>query len=148
MTGWRGKASTSLAICCLLAALVPNVAESDAVRPSVPHHVQLPTSGETSAQSAVRMLTGEADAKLHTSALHQTSELGEFNNVSLGSKSYKYGMHGIKKGAPATCYGLPCNASACYPAASVSVKTYVNYVNVTALVEFSRRYNVSCLVPG
>ncbi|KAA6424676.1 hypothetical protein WJX79_007532 [Trebouxia sp. C0005] len=52
-------------------------------------------------------------------------------------------MHGIKKGAPATCYGLPCNASACYPSALVSVKTHVNYVNVTAVVEFSRRYNIS-----
>jgi len=88
-------------------------------------------------------LTGQTDATLHTNSLHQSAELGEVSETSLGSVSYKYSMHGIKKGAPATCYGLPCTASACYPSALVSVKTHVNYVNVTAVVEFSRRYNVS-----
>ncbi len=87
------------------------------------------------------MLSGQPDAKLHTNSLHQTAQLGTVDGVSIGSASYS--MHGIKQGSPATCYGQPCNASACYPAALVSVKTHVNYVNVTAVVEFSRRYTVS-----
>ena len=143
MTSYKGKAGFALTACCLIAAAVLSSAQSDIAQDDGLQDVQLSLSNDDSAQLSIRRLTGQTDATLHTNSLHQSAELGEVNETSLGSVSYKYRMHGIKKGAPATCYGLPCNASACYPSALVSVKTHVNYVKVTAVVEFSRHYNVS-----
>lgn len=145
MTSYKGKAGFVLTACCLIAAAMPSSAQSDIAQDNSPQDVQLSLSNDDSAQFSIRRLTGQTDATLHTNSLHQSADLGEVSKTSLGSVSYKYSMHGIKKGAPATCYGLPCTASACYPSALVSVKTHVNYVNVTAVVEFSRRYNVSSL---
>ncbi|KAL0041039.1 hypothetical protein WJX77_002957 [Trebouxia sp. C0004] len=118
-------------------------AQSDIAQDGGRQDVQFSHANDDSAQLSIRRLTGQTEANLHTNSLHQSAELGEVSKTSVGSVSYKYSMHGIKKGAPATCYGLPCTASACYPSALVSVKTHVNYVNVTAVVEFSRRYNIS-----
>lgn len=140
MTSRRRRAAPVLALCSLLAAVTSFVECGAATASS---HVQLQVSDHLSTLPAVRMLSSEADAKLHTTSLHQTAELGVTNGTSIGSVSYN--AHGVKKGLPATCYGQPCNASACYPAAVVSVKTHVNYVQVTAVVEFSRAYVVSSL---
>ena len=144
MTSYKGKAGFVLTACCLIAAAMLSSAQSDITQDDGGQDVQLSLSNDDSAQSNIRRLTGQTDANLHTTSLHQSAKLGEVSDTSLGSISYKYSMHGIQKGAPATCYGSPCTASACYPSALVSVKTHVNYVNVTAVVEFSRRYNVSC----
>ena len=142
MTSYKCKAGFALTACCLVAAAMLSSAQVDVTQEHSLLDVQLPLSDDASAHYSIRRLTGQTDANLHTASLHQSAELGEVSETSLGSASYKYSMYGIKKGAPATCYGLPCTASACYPSALVSVKTHVNYVSVTAVVDFSRHYNV------
>ena len=103
---------------------------------------ELYTAGfeEVSPLAVSRSFSAQADAKMQTNSLHQDEHLGAVDTASLPSASYN--MLGIKPGLPATCYGQPCSASACYPAALVTVRNHVNYVNVTATVQFSRRYTV------
>lgn len=89
---------------------------------------------------AVGRSLSETNAKLQTNSPQQTESVGTVDTGSLSSAAYT--MLGIKRGLPATCYGQPCSASSCYPAAFVTVAEYVNYINVTATVQFSRRYTV------
>lgn len=134
---WGYAALTMAALCSLPAFCVS--ASADASGPTEVHTAApiqaspLLISGSLSAQE-------EAKLHAHTNSLQQTEQAGVADAASLSSAYYT--MRGIKPGLPATCYGQPCSASACYPAALVTVKKYVNYVNVTAVVQFSRRYTV------
>ena len=149
MSRWGYAALTMAALCSLPAFCLSAPAET---RGDFDQH----TIGleDVSPLTVSRSLSAQADAKLRVNSLHHTEQLGTGNAASLSSASYT--MLGIKPGLPATCYGQPCSASACYPAAVVTVKQYVNYVNVTATVQFSRRYTVqhsaslssSCLLQG
>lgn len=85
-----------------------------------------------------RHLTASSQPTFGISSLHASTLAN-----GTGATSLTGNLTGIKPGLPATCYGQPCSASVCYPAATVSVAQYVNYVNVTATVEFERQYNVS-----
>ena len=132
MSRWGYTALTMAALCSLPAFCLSAPAETG--------DVDLHTAGLGSPLTVSRSLSAQAGAKLHTNSLHQTEQLGTGEAASLSSASYI--MLGIKPGLPATCYGQPCSTSACYPAALVTVKKYVNYVNVTATVQFNRRYTV------
>ena len=134
MSNWGSTALTLAALCGLLV--------SAEVHEGVAHYrADLPALvKESPSLTAPRSLSAQADPKLQTSALHQPAQPMVLDGSSLSSASYS--LHGIKPGQPATCYGQPCSASACYPAALVTVRKFVNYVNVTAYVQFSRRYKV------
>ena len=142
MTGWRPQPCTLAAICSLLVLALPATAGQS----SQTSHVGLPALHEPEAGIANQQLSGQPDAQLHIASLHQTAQLGEVNGTKVNS-SVSYNLSGVKSGLPAVCYGQLCNASACYPSATISVKRHVNYVKVTALVEFSRRHivSLSCL---
>ena len=84
-----------------------------------------------------RHLTAVIQPALHISSLHTTT----LSN-STAATSATASLTGVKPGLPATCYGQPCSTSACYPAATASVRQYVNYINVTATMELVRQYNV------
>ena len=137
MAGWQVKANSVLALLSLLVAAMPVKAgmvasqDSHGARASAPEFI--------AHAPAVRMLsTSPLDAKLDTSSLHDSA------TPRLGNGTTLYHLNGVKKGLPATCYGQPCNLSACYPTAVVSVKKHVNHVLVTAAVQFTRRYQASC----
>lgn len=136
MHHWGYAALTMAALCSLPAFCVPASADASGltdVHTAAPRqNAPLLVSGSLSAQSA--------KLHAHTNSLQQTEQAGTADDASLSSAYYS--MLGIKPGLPATCYGQPCSASACYPAALVTVKKHVNYVNVTAVVQFSRRYTV------
>ena len=86
-----------------------------------------------------RHLTASSQPTFGISSLHASTLAN-----GTGATSLTGNLTGIKPGLPATCYGQPCSASSvCYPAATVSVAQYVNYINATATVEFERQYNVS-----
>lgn len=135
MSRWGYSALTMAALCSLPAFCLSSPAGTGG-------GTDLYTAGfeDESPLAVGRSLSAQTDAKLQTNSLHQNEQLGTVDTASLSSASYN--MLGIKPGLPATCYGQPCSASACYPAALVTVKKYVNYVNVTAQVQFSRRYKV------
>ena len=136
MTSWRYRL-TCTALCALL--LQPASAATTDSHASVSSEPAAVDQTITSAAS--RKLVAQTDAKLHTSSLHETAQLGMTNDSSMSSASYN--MHGMQPGLPATCYGQPCNAAACYPVAKATVQRHVNYVTVNAIVKFSRRYKVS-----
>lgn len=136
MSSWGYTAITLAAFFSLLAPCLVAVAEAhEAI---ALHGDELPAFVGESPMTASRSLSAQ-DTKLHTSALHQTAQS---NATDAASLSGSYTLRGIKPGLSATCYGQPCSASACYPAALVTVKRFVNYVNVTAIVQFSWRYQV------
>ena len=99
-----------------------------------PQHV---SSNQTDVTSRSRHLTAASQSALRISSLHDT-----VSGNSTAARSATGNLTGIKPGLPATCYGQPCSASACYPAATMSVQQYVNYINVTATLELDRQYNV------
>lgn len=140
MCNWGHTALTLATLCGLPAFSLLVSAESDEA--VALHRAELPAFGQESPSlTAGRSLSTLADSKLHISALHQPLQPNASGNgASLSSSSYS--LHGIKPGQPATCYGQPCSVSACYPAALVTVRQFVNYVNVTAHVQFSRLYKV------
>lgn len=98
---------------------------------------QLSSTSQADVTPNNRHLTAVTQPAFHISSLHTTT----LSN-STAATSATASLTGVKPGLPATCYGQPCSASACYPAATVSVRQYVNYINVTAIVELDRQYNV------
>lgn len=134
MSRWGYSALAVAALCSLPAFCLSATAETGG-------GADLYTAGfENESLLAVSRSLSETNAKPQTNSLQQTESLGTVDTGSLSSAFYK--TLGIKPGLPATCYGQPCSASSCYPAALVTVKKYVNYINVTATVQFSRRYTV------
>ena len=141
MSSW-GYTALTLAALCSLPAFCP-LASAEVNEAAELHRAKLPALVDDLPLTPGRSRSAQADVKLHINSLHQTAQLGVSEGASLSSASYS--VHGIKPGLPATCYGQPCSASACYPTALVTVKQHVNYVNVTAVVQFSRRYTVQYL---
>ena len=136
MTSWGYRALKAAALCSLVFLFIT----AEAVKGDRHRNVDLAASSVADGSSGSRKLSSQTDSKLHISSLHDSAQPDMINETSISSASYT--LRGIKPGLPATCYGQPCSASACYPAALVTVSTHVNYVNVTATVEFSRRYKV------
>ena len=136
MASWGYRALAAAAVCSLYFLLITAEASED----NGLRDFHLVPCAVTDGLSGSRKLSSQTDAKLNINSLHDSAQLGMINETSMSSASYS--LRGIKPGLPATCYGQPCSASACYPAASVMVSTHVNYVNVTATVEFSRQYKV------
>ncbi len=138
MHRWSYAALTMAALCSLPAFCVSPSADPsglvDVHTAASKQDSPLLVSGSLSAQSE------SAKLHAHTNSLQQAEQADVADAASLSSAYYT--MRGIKPGLPATCYGQPCSASACYPAALVTVKKHVNYVNVTAIVQLSRRYMV------